>query len=290
MKNVLVTGANGQLGREIQALTETDRYFRFLFTDIDTLDITDRNAVARFFSREKPSFVVNCAAFTAVDKAEEEKEPAILLNAVAPGILAEECRAVSAGLVHISTDYVFDGSKNRPYAEDDPVNPLGVYGRTKQAGEAGVMENPDSILIRTSWLYSPFGNNFVKTMLRLGKERETLNVVFDQVGSPTYAHDLAAAILEIIRKGKTAWMPGIYHYSNEGVCSWYDFALAVHRLAGISCRIVPVESKDFPAPTVRPAFSVLNKYKIKSTFGIEIPYWMDSLKECIHRILTQRYE
>jgi dTDP-4-dehydrorhamnose reductase len=286
MKKVLVTGANGQLGREIQSLKESDRNIRFLFTDIETLDITDRNAVARFFSREKPSFVVNCAAFTAVNKAEEEKDRAFLLNTVAPGILAEECRALSAGFIHISTDYVFDGSGNRPYVEDDPVNPLGVYGRTKQEGEANALENPDSIVIRTSWLYSPFGNNFVKTMIRLGKEQEILNVVFDQVGTPTYAHDLAAAILEIIRKGESAWAPGIYHYSNEGVCSWYDFALAVHRLAGISCRVLPVESKDFPTPTVRPPYSVFNKHKIKSTFGIEIPYWMDSLKVCIQRILT----
>ncbi len=284
MIKVLVTGANGQLGREIQSLTQSDGDFRFLFTDIDTLDITDRNAVACFFSLEKPSFVVNCAAFTAVDRAEEEKELAFLLNAVAPGILASECQTLAAGLIHISTDYVFDGSGNRPYVEDDSVNPLGVYGKTKREGEVVVLENPETIVIRTSWLYSPFGNNFAKTMIRLGKERETLHVVFDQVGTPTYAHDLAAAILNIIRKGKSAWTPGIYHYSNEGVCSWYDFALAVHRMAGISCRVFPVESKDFPTPTVRPHYSVLNKQKIKSTFGIEIPYWMDSLKDCIQRI------
>jgi dTDP-4-dehydrorhamnose reductase len=289
MKRILITGANGQLGSELQSLSTRESGFLFLFTDYDTLDITDNQAVEHFFAEELPDFVINCAAYTAVDKAELEEEAAIRLNSVAPGILSMESKAISAKLIHISTDYVFDGTKNRPYNEDDPVKPLGVYGRTKQEGEINILANPDAMVIRTSWLYSSFGNNFVKTMVRLGKERQSLNVVFDQAGTPTYARDLAGAILEIIRNSAQDadfWKPGIYHYSNEGVCSWYDFALAIHHFAGISCQIHPVESMDFPTLTQRPHYSVLNKSKIKSTFGITIPYWMDSLKNCIQQLNT----
>ncbi len=289
MKRILITGANGQLGSELQSLSTRETGFLFLFTDYDTLDITDKQAVEHFFTEELPDFVINCAAYTAVDKAELEEEAAIRLNSVAPGILATESKAISAKLIHISTDYVFDGTKNRPYNEDDPVKPLGVYGRTKREGEINTLANPDAMIIRTSWLYSSYGNNFVKTMVRLGKERQSLNVVFDQAGTPTYARDLAGTILEIIRNSAQdadSWKPGIYHYSNEGVCSWYDFALAIHHFAGISCHVHPVESKDFPTLTQRPYYSVLNKAKIKSTFGIAIPYWIDSLKKCIQQLNT----
>lgn len=287
MKKVLITGAYGQLGRELQAVSAQVPGFLFLFTDYDTLDITDSSALSCFFDIEKPDYAVNCAAFTAVDKAEDEPDAAEKLNAAAPAILAMICALRNVNFIHISTDYVFDGSQNRPYREDDPVKPLGTYGRTKQQGETGVLSNRNAIILRTSWLYSAYGNNFVKTMIRLGKEKEILPVVFDQVGTPTFARDLALAIVEIIRKSDESegfWRPGIYHYSNEGVCSWYDFALAIHRFAGISCAVYPVESEDFPSRTVRPHYSVLNKHKIKSTFGIEIPYWMDSLKQCIHQI------
>lgn len=287
MKKILITGAYGQLGSELQSLSTGETGFLFLFTDFDTLDITDELAVKLFFALESPDYVINCAAYTAVDKAELEEEAAIRLNSYAPGILARESKAISAKLIHISTDYVFDGSKNRPYNEDDPVSPLGVYGRTKLEGEINVLANPDAMIIRTSWLYSSYGNNFVKTMLRLGKERQSLNVVFDQAGTPTYALDLAETILKIIRKCvqyADSWKPGIYHYSNEGVCSWYDFALAIHHFSGISCQVNPVESKDFPTKTQRPHYSVLNKAKIKSVFRITIPYWMDSLSKCIQQL------
>jgi len=288
---ILVTGAYGQLGSEIKELAGNYPGFRFVFTDADSLDITDSLAVGSFFNENNPDWVVNCAAYTAVEKAEKEQEAAAKINSAAPGILAAACKKAKARLIHVSTDYVFSGKNHKPYNEDDEVNPLGAYGLTKLAGEKLCLENnPDTIIIRTSWLYSQFGNNFVKTMLRLGKERESINVVFDQVGTPTYAGDLAGAILEIIRKcqnPEVKFTPGIYHYSNEGVCSWYDFTLAIHEMAGIQCKIFPVESKDFPVAVQRPFYSVLNKGRIKSVYQIIIPYWKDSLKICIEKILKE---
>ncbi len=263
--------------------------FAFLFTDFDTLDITDEAAVKEFLDKEQPAYLINCAAYTAVDRAEQEPAAAALLNAKGPLILARQCYASATRLVHISTDYVFDGSSSIPYTEDDPVSPLGVYGRTKRDGEVNCLLNPRTVIIRTSWLYSRFGNNFVKTMIRLGEEKDSLRVVFDQIGTPTFAGDLATAVLEIIRKSEQDeehWIPGIYHYSNEGVCSWYDFAIAIHRFAGISCHVEPVESKDFITLASRPHFSVLNKAKIRGTFGMTIPYWRDSLEKCITILKT----
>lgn len=289
MKKILVTGAKGQLGSEISLPAAEMREYEFLFTDYDTLDVTDHTAVDLFLETCRPDFVINCAAYTAVDKAEEERENCRRLNALAPGFIASGCRKISARLIHISTDYVFDGKASFPYKEESPVNPSGVYGSTKREGEEACLALTDPVIIRTSWLYSSFGSNFVKTMIRLGKEREQLNVVYDQVGTPTYARDLAAAVLTIIRLSvddQAMWNPGIYHFSNEGVCSWYDFALAVHHFAGIHCRVVPVESKDFVTLAQRPHYSVLNKAKIKTVFGLTIPHWMQSLKDCVDILKT----
>lgn len=285
---ILITGAYGQLGSEINALTSNFPNWAFLFTDVDSLDITDESAVQNYFERELPDFVVNCAAYTAVDKAETDSQTVEKVNAFAPKLLAKYAHKIGAKLIQISTDYVFDGTACTPYTETDEVNPQGVYGATKLRGEQNCLaENPDSIVIRTSWLYSTFGNNFVKTMLRLGKERSQLSVVFDQVGTPTYAADLAAAILSIIQitsKKTEKFLPGIYHFSNEGVASWYDFAKAIFEIAQVECEILPVLSNQFPTPAKRPSFSVLNKSKFRETFGIEIPYWRDSLRDCLGKL------
>jgi dTDP-4-dehydrorhamnose reductase len=290
MKRILVTGANGQLGSEIRQISDQWDIFTFLFTDIDTLDITDIQAVDKYMKEMQPDFVVNCAAYTAVDKAEQDKEAAWRLNGIAPGIIAESCSRFSVKLIHISTDYVFDGTNCIPYTEEDPVRPQGIYGITKLEGERICQSITDSIIIRTSWLYSSFGNNFVKTMIRLARDKDKLGVVFDQVGTPTYARDLARALITILHPAAAepeSWKPGIYHYSNEGVCSWYDFALAIHRFAGIHCLVEPIESKDFPTLAKRPHYSVLNKSKIKMTFHIDIPHWMESLQECIQIIKSE---
>jgi dTDP-4-dehydrorhamnose reductase len=280
---ILVTGAYGQLGREISELSAGYPSVEFIFTDVDTLDITNQTAIDEMLVRHQPDFLVNCAAYTAVDKAEDEREAAQLINAVAPGLIASSSKKAGTKFIHVSTDYVFDGSKNRPYNESDPVNPLGFYGFTKQEGEAHCQaNNPDSVIVRTSWLYSSFGNNFVKTMLRLGGERDSLNVVFDQVGSPTYAADLAEAILKIIHTEE--WIPGVYHFSDEGVCSWYDFSLAIFELSGIKCRVAPIRSDEYPTKTRRPHYSVFDKSKIKSIYNLKIPYWRDSLKICLEKI------
>lgn len=282
--NILVTGAYGQLGSEIKELAALYPSFNFLYTDVDSLDITSDEAVEQFFAENKVEAVINCAAYTAVDRAETDEGNALLVNAIAPGILAKCAAKTAATMIHISTDYVFAGNASQPYSEEDQVDPQGVYGRTKLEGEQRVLaENPDSVIVRTSWLYSAFGNNFVKTMLRLGREREGLKVVSDQVGTPTYAADLANTLLRIIEKSDQI-VPGIYHYSNEGVASWYDFALAIFELSGIKCKVQPVESHEFPTPAKRPHYSVLKKSKIKNTFGIEIPYWRDSLQLCLKRL------
>lgn len=285
---ILVTGAYGQLGSELKEIEMQFPNYDFLFTDADTLDITNEIEVESYFNKYQPGFVINCAAYTAVDKAEIETGIAEKVNALAPKILGKFSKKVGAKLIHVSTDYVFDGNSNRPYSETDTVNPQGVYGETKLQGELNCLnENPDSVVIRTSWLYSEFGNNFVKTMLKLGCERDTLNVVFDQVGTPTYAADLANAIMSIIQLSENQpqkYIPGIYHYSNEGVTSWYDFALAIFDTTNIECEVNPVLSDQFPTLAKRPHFSVLNKSKIRDTFGITIPYWKESLKICIERL------
>lgn len=285
MKNILITGANGQLGSEIRVASAQFPQFRFFFTDVTELDICNREAVHAYMAENHMDGIVNCAAYTAVDKAEDDAEACYRINCDAVKNLAEAAREYKLDIIHVSTDYVFDGKSYLPYTEDMPVNPSSVYGKSKLEGERILMEIcPEAVIVRTSWLYSSFGNNFVKTMLRLGQERDKLNVIFDQVGTPTYAADLAVALLSILAAGKPA--AGIYHYSNEGVCSWYDFTRSIHRLAGISCDLVPIESKEYPVRTPRPHFSVLNKAKIKQTYGIEIPHWEDSLEKCIRLLVN----
>lgn len=283
MSNILVTGSNGQLGSEIRKISNQFPKLKFAFTDVAELDITDPWKVADYLTIFKPQFLVNCAAYTAVDKAETDLETATLLNATAVGILAEQSTEIGCKMIHISTDYVFDGKGPRPYCEDDPVDPQSVYGRTKLEGEILCLKyNPDSLIIRTSWLYSAFGNNFVKTMVRLGNEKPELGVIADQIGSPTNAADLARAILAIIssvESGEKSFERGIYHYSNEGVASWYDFTKAIFDIKGINCLVKPIASEDYPSPVKRPPYSVLNKSKIKRNFGLKIPYWRDSLVE-----------
>ncbi len=285
---ILVSGAYGQLGSEIKTLCSEYPEWDFLFTDVDSLDITDENAVDQFIAGKNIDFLINCAAYTAVDKAESNIETATIVNALAPGILAKVTKKYGIKLIHISTDYVFAGDACEPYSEEDEVNPQGVYGRTKLDGERNVLaQNPESIIIRTAWLYSVYGNNFVKTMLRIGRERGELGVVFDQIGSPTNAADLALAILDVIglsEKEPKNFVPGIYHFSNEGVASWYDFAVAIFEMAGVECQVNPLTSEQFPTPTKRPHYSVLNKSKIKNTFNTRIAYWRDSLQLCLQKM------
>lgn len=272
----LVTGANGQLGNELKLKLQD----KAVYVDKDELDITDAEAVKNFVSARNFDAIINCAAYTAVDKAESDEKLAELINVEGPKNLA----ATGVPLIHISTDYVFDGTNCRPYIETDEANPQSVYGKTKLAGEKAVMDNAQTaVIIRTAWLYSTFGNNFVKTMQRLGKERDTLNVVFDQVGTPTYAADLAGAIVAILPQMKPG-MKEIYHFSNEGVCSWYDFALAIMAQSDIDCTVLPIESKDYPTAAHRPCYSVLNKAKIKRDFNLKINNWAVSLAECVEKI------
>lgn len=284
MKTILVTGANGQLGSEVRRLSEKyEESCQFLFTDVAELDITDRSAVLTYMEQHAVDYVVNCAAYTAVDKAESDEVRAELLNSVAPGYLAEAVAEVGGTMIHISTDYVFDGTACRPYREDDTPCPQTVYGRTKLSGEEAVVRGcPGAMVIRTGWLYSAFGNNFVKTMMRLGRERDELGVVADQVGTPTYAADLAQTILTAIEQGVR---PGLYHYAGLGTCSWYDFTLAIHRAAGITgCHVRPLHTEEYPAPAKRPHYSVLDKSKIQATYHIEIPWWEESLQACVERL------
>lgn len=285
---ILVTGAYGQLGNELKVLSDQYSEHQFLFTDSDSLDITDENQIRDYFEKEKPEFLINCAAFTAVDRAETEIEAAHQINFTAPGLLAKITKQFKAGFIHISTDYVFNGEAHLPYSETDPVHPECVYGKTKLAGEHQVKSsNPKAVIIRTSWLYSSFGNNFVKTMLRLGEERDLLKVVFDQVGTPTYAADLAQAVLSVASVYENEpenFKAGVYHYSNEGVASWYDFAKSIFEISGLNCKVLPVLSDELPTLAKRPAYSVLNKSKIKSTFNLEIPYWKESLESCLKKL------
>lgn len=283
-KNILITGANGQLGREMRKVLEGDIFVNAIFTDIDELDITDRKAIEDCVVSNKVDFIVNCAAYTAVDAAESNVELCTKLNVEAPTLLAQISNKYGAKLIHISTDYVFDGTNCRPYREDDEPCPTSVYGRTKLDGERHIIDvAPESIIIRTAWLYSPHGKNFVKTMLQLGLDKEQLRVVCDQVGTPTNALDLASVIITFINCDQ--WHPGIYHFSNEGSISWYDFTMAIHRIAGITtCHVLPCMTKDYPTAATRPHYSVLDKSKIKTTLGIEIPYWEESLEQCINTL------
>lgn len=282
--NILITGCNGQLGNEMQRLEQQHTEHTYYNTDVAELDITNREAVNQFVDDHHIDGIVNCAAYTAVDKAEEAADLADLLNHVAPGYLAQAVERRGGWMVQISTDYVFDGTHHTPYVEDDAVCPNSVYGRTKLDGEEAVRQGCSrAMIIRTAWLYSTFGNNFVKTMLRLGRERQELGVIFDQVGTPTYARDLAVAIFATISQGI---VPGIYHFSNEGVTSWYDFTKAIHRLAGITtCRVRPLHTAEYPTPAHRPHFSVLDKTKIKQVYALDIPYWETSLAECVAQLL-----
>ena len=286
-KTILITGANGQLGREMRRVLNGDIEFHPIYTDVDELDITDAEAIDKMLATAKVDYIVNCAAFTDVDAAETNVELCSKLNVEAPALLAQAATKHGARLIHVSTDYVFDGTNCRPYREDDPVCPTSTYGITKAQGEQRILDlAPESIIIRTAWLYSPHGKNFVKTMIKLGHEKEQLRVVCDQVGTPTYALDLASVITTFI--GRDEWTPGIYHFSDEGAISWYDFTQAIHRLSGITtCHVLPCLSKDYPTPASRPHYSVLDKSKIKSTLGIEIPYWEESLRDCIQRILEK---
>lgn len=283
-KRIVITGANGQLGRELSRLGAVSPN-EYIPTDIAELDITDKAAVESFFAENRVDVIVNCAAYTNVDRAEEDEPTALKINAEAVGHLAEAAKKMDATLIHISTDYVFGTEGNTPRTEDMPTSPLGAYGRTKLAGEKAVAESGcKAIILRTAWLYSEFGGNFLKTMLRLTGENEALKVVFDQVGTPTYAGDLALAIFSIIDGDVYEGREGLYHFSNEGACSWFDFATEIAAAAGHQCRIVPCHSSEFPSKVTRPPYSVLDKSKFKSTFGIEIPHWRESMLYCLKRL------
>lgn len=281
---ILITGASGQLGAAIKALSSLYPQFHFIFLAKEDLPVNRSELVQQYFKNVLPAFCINCAAYTAVDKAETEKELAMLVNGDAVGVLAAACKSFHAKFIHISTDYVFDGTAVTPYKEEDNTNPVNYYGKTKLRGEElSIQNNNESIIIRTSWLYAEHGNNFVKTMVRLMKERSSLNVVNDQLGSPTYAGDLAKLILGIIAENQFEgrWVPGIYHYSNEGVISWYDFAVAIKNLIQSDCAVHPIPASMYPTPAKRPAYSVMNKEKIRSVYGVAVPAWENSLSECI---------
>ncbi|TKI69935.1 dTDP-4-dehydrorhamnose reductase [Sulfurimonas crateris] len=290
MPNILVTGSNGQVGSEIKELSPSYPY-RFYFTNRTELDITDSNKVRKFIIQNNIDTIINCAAYTAVDKAQSEQELSDKINQQAVKNLAMLSNEFGIKLIHISTDYVFDGTNFKPYTEEDATNPQAVYGKTKLDGEEAMIEYKlkNSIIIRTSWVYSYYGASFVKTMLRLGKEKEQLGVIFDQVGTPTYAKDLAKTILDILPKINNE-KTEIYNYSNEGVLSWYDFAKEIMRMAKLDCKINPIETKEYPTPAKRPHYSLLNKVKIKKEFNLEIPYWKDSLDDCLRRLGERKNE
>lgn len=280
--NILVTGGNGQLGNSIKKISSDYPQHTFFFTDVPEVDITNLNLLERLMEEKSVDAIINCAAYTAVDKAESDVALAESINVKGTKNLAEAAKKRGAKLIHVSTDYVFNGTANEPLKEEAQTDPIGVYGRTKLAGEQAVKDSGcDALVIRTAWLYSEFGNNFVKTMLRLGREREQLGVVFDQVGTPTYAPDLAVAIMTLLDKGFTGF--DLYHFSNEGVISWYDFTKAIFRLENINITLNPIESCEYPTPAKRPAYSVLNKKKIKAA-GVSVPYWEDSLRVCLKEL------
>ncbi len=287
MSTILVTGANGQLGSEIKELSNEYNSLNFIFTDINELDITDLSQLKTFFNNNTVKYIINCAAYTAVDKAESDLKLAEKINITAISNLVKFATHFNSKLIHISTDYVFDGTSNIPYIENAPTNPKSAYGITKLKGETEALRYNNSVIIRTSWLYSYFGNNFVKTMLKLGKDRDELSVVYDQVGAPTYARDLGKVILQIILNAEEksdTFKAGIYNYANNGVCSWYDIAVEIMNFSGYKCKVNPIETKDYPTPAKRPAYSVLNKNKIQQTFNVEIPYWRDSLQNCLNKL------
>lgn len=290
MTTILITGANGQLGQELQLALNDENRYRLINTDITTgyttLDITNPGQVLQFCQQHQPDIIVNCAAYTAVDNAEDNPDTARAINADAPANLARAAKQTGARMIHVSTDYVFNGHACTPYTETDPTDPNSVYGQTKLDGERQLLQIlPHAVIIRTAWLYSPHGRNFVKTMLNLGQQKDQLRVVFDQVGSPTYALDLAHAIKTVIDAQQ--WRPGVYHYSNEGAISWFDFTKAIHQLAGINnCQVEPCRTDEFPAKAHRPAYSVLDKQKFKSTFNTTVPYWRDSLQHCLERLFN----
>ena len=281
--NILITGCNGQLGNEMQLLEASHPQHTYFNTDVAELDITNQDAIEAFVNDNQIDGIVNCAAYTAVDKAEENEELCTKLNAEAPAYLAAAIGKNGGWMIQISTDYVFDGTQHTPYTEEADTCPNSVYGKTKLVGELNVQKFcAQSMIIRTAWLYSTFGNNFVKTMIRLGKEKPELGVIFDQIGTPTYARDLAVAIFAAIEQGI---VPGVYHFSNEGVISWYDFTKAIHRIAGITtCHVRPLHTSEYPTPAKRPHYSVLDKTKIKQTYNIEVPYWEESLADCIAKL------
>ncbi|MCQ2343069.1 MAG: dTDP-4-dehydrorhamnose reductase [Paludibacteraceae bacterium] len=277
--NILITGSNGQLGTEMRNLSASHPAHRYFFTDVAELDITNREAVHTFVQTNAVDLIVNCAAYTNVDKAEQDEATARLINATAVANLA----TAGCKVIHVSTDYVFSGDEHLPCRECDTVAPRTAYGRTKYEGEQQLLAaNPDAIIFRTAWLYSPYGNNFVKTMLKYGREKDELRVVYDQIGTPTYAADLAQAIFAAIES--PFWHPGVYHFTDEGVCSWFDFTVAILRLAGVQCRVTPILSSEYQYQTPRPHYSVLDKAKVKNTFNLTIPYWMDSLEQCLKRL------
>ncbi len=286
---IFVTGAKGQLGLCIKELSAAHPHFSFVFADREELPLDQPEKISPFLDELAPRYIINCGAYTAVDQAEQPGEATTLMtiNATAVGEMAAWCKKVNSRLIHFSTDYVFNGNGSSPYTEESPVDPVNAYGASKLAGEREAMKNNDgSLIIRTAWVYSPYGKNFVRTMLRLMKERESVSVVNDQFGSPTYAGDLAAAVLQIISQ-ENNWRSGIYHYSNEGIISWYDFAVAIARLAGLDCEVLPVPTSGFPTPARRPAYSVLDKTKIRDTFGLDIPRWEDSLAICLQKLLAE---
>jgi dTDP-4-dehydrorhamnose reductase len=282
---IIVSGSNGQLGSELKELASRFPNADFIFLGRNELSITDKDALQAIFQRHQPHYFINCAAYTAVDKAEEEKEAAFEINGRAVGNMAELCRQNNCRFIHISTDYVFNGNSQEPLTESDKVDPVNAYGESKLAGEQlALKHNPDVIIIRTSWVYSYYGKNFVKTMMRLMKEKESIGVVSDQIGSPTHAADLAEAVLEIIRSGK--WIPGIYNYSNKGIISWFDFAREIKTLINTSCIVNPLTTPQFPTPAKRPAYSVLDKAKIQATYNLKLKDWRDSLKVCVEKIMN----
>jgi dTDP-4-dehydrorhamnose reductase len=284
MPIILITGAKGQLGNELKVVSKNYYGYDFIFTDIDSLDITSYERTSEFIKLSKPDWIINCAAYNLVDKAETEPEQALLVNGTAVKNITEVIRGSESRLIHVSSDYVYDGESNVPYSEDVQANPLSAYGRSKLAGEKYALLHQGSMIIRTSWLYSSFGNNFVKTILRHAAEKESLRVVFDQTGTPTYAADLAGAIMSIISgviRNQITMNFGIYNYSNEGVCTWYDFAYEIIKEANLACRVLPVLTKDYPQTAKRPAFSVMDKTKIKENYGLLIPHWRASLIKCM---------
>ncbi|MGQ1786769.1 MULTISPECIES: dTDP-4-dehydrorhamnose reductase [unclassified Saccharicrinis] len=291
MSKILVTGGNGQLGQSIRSIADQFENLDILFTDVEDLDICNLDQLKEYTLSTKIDYLINCAAYTAVDKAEHEQVMAKKLNAEAVKNIGIAANENNFKVIHVSTDYVFDGNTFKPYTEESFAVPESYYGQTKLLGEKYLLEtHPESMIFRTSWLYSEFGNNFVKTMIKLGQTKDELKVVADQIGSPTYAVDLASTILQVVTQvesGNRQFIPGVYHFSNEGVCSWYDFAINIHQLMGINCNVVPIESKEYPTAAPRPFYSVLNKNKIKTSYKLNIPYWRFSLEKCLNVIATK---